>query len=135
APILFDAFARTGKSPAPLPRAPKGVLLGPAARLPLPLQQFRPGVAPHQRMEQALKIVFPPNGARLDLAAAAGRPEPIALKIAGGVAPVTVLANGVPVAQAAGRRTVFWSPDGPGFVRLTVTDSRGLADSIVVRVQ
>lgn len=135
APILFDAFARTGRTPAPLARAPTRVLLGPTAKLPLPLQQFRPGVAPHRGSEQVLKIVFPPNGARLDLGATSDRPEPIALKIAGGVAPVTVLANGVPVAQAAGRRLVFWSPDGPGFVRLTVTDARGLADSIVVRVQ
>ena len=28
APILFDAFARTGKLPAPLPKPPKGALDG-----------------------------------------------------------------------------------------------------------
>ena len=79
--------------------------------------------------------MFPPQGARLDLGLASGRPEPLALKIAGGVGPLTVLANGVPVARMGAKRTVFWSPDGPGFVRLTVTDSRGAAESVVVRLQ
>src|SRR6185437_3582077 len=42
APILFDAFARTGEMPAPLPHAPKGVLIAGNAALPLPLRRFRP---------------------------------------------------------------------------------------------
>src|SRR5262249_28242936 len=44
APILFDAFARTGKLPAPLPAAPKGALVAVAGKLPPPLQRFRAGV-------------------------------------------------------------------------------------------
>src|SRR5262249_3612151 len=43
APILFDAFARTGRVPAPLPAAPKGVLVAANSKLPPPLQRFRPG--------------------------------------------------------------------------------------------
>ena len=42
APILFDAFARTGKIPAALPKAPKGALIASNAKLPLPLRRFRP---------------------------------------------------------------------------------------------
>jgi penicillin-binding protein 1C len=42
APILFDAFARTGKLPAALPKPPKGVLVASNAKLPLPLRRFRP---------------------------------------------------------------------------------------------
>ena len=42
APILFDAFARTGKIPAPLLKAPKGVLVAGNAKLPPPLRRFRP---------------------------------------------------------------------------------------------
>ncbi len=42
APILFDAFARTGKIPAALPKAPQGVLIASNAKLPLPLRRFRP---------------------------------------------------------------------------------------------
>jgi hypothetical protein len=32
-------------------------------------------------------------------------------------------------------RTVFFTPDGPGFARLTVMDAKGAADSVVVRLQ
>jgi penicillin-binding protein 1C len=59
----------------------------------------------------------------------------VALKIGGGVEPLTVLVNGMPVASPAGKRVVFVDPDGPGFVRLTVMDANGLTDSVVVRVQ
>ena len=133
APILFDAFARSGKTIAPLPRAPKSAIFATNARLPLPLQRFRPGGLPSEGAEPPLRIMFPPNGARLELAA--GAPEPIALKIAGGSQPLTVLVNGVPIGPAADRRKVFFAPDGPGFVRLTVMDSKGAADSVVVRMQ
>ena len=65
--------------------------------------------------EPPLRIMFPPNGARLELASGGdGKPDPVALKIAGGVEPLTVLVNGVPVAAPAGRRTLFFEPDGPG---------------------
>jgi penicillin-binding protein 1C len=59
----------------------------------------------------------------------------VALKISGGVEPLTVLANGVPVKVLKGRRVVLYEPEGPGFVRLTVTDARGAADSVIVRLQ
>jgi penicillin-binding protein 1C len=134
APILFDAFARSGKVVAPLPHAPKGAIFATNARLPLPLQRYRPGGLPSESAEPPLKIMFPPNGARLELASV-GAPEPIALKIAGGSQPLTVLVNGVPIGPAADRRKVFFAPEGPGFVRLTVMDSKGAADSVVVRMQ
>jgi penicillin-binding protein 1C len=80
--------------------------------------------------------MFPPNGARLELARADdGKPDPVALKIAGGSGTVTVLVNGMPLASASGRRTVFFMPEGPGFVRLTVIDSAGATDSVAVRLQ
>ena len=81
--------------------------------------------------------MFPPNGARLELASAGdGRPEPIALKLSGGVGPLTVLVNGLPVEAPSGRRnTVFFEPEGPGFVRLTVIDATGSTDSVLVRLQ
>jgi penicillin-binding protein 1C len=48
---------------------------------------------------------------------------------------LTVLVNGQPLRTAAGRRTLFFEPEGPGFVRLTVMDARGATDSVVVRLQ
>ena len=136
APVLFDAFARLGKPLAPLAHAPRGALFSTHARLPLPLQRFRAGVLPSGDKGPPLRIMFPPHGARLELAAGeAGRPEPMALKFAGGVKPITVLVNGLPVAAAGDRRTMFVAPDGPGFVRLTIMDALGATDSVVVRLQ
>jgi penicillin-binding protein 1C len=136
APILFDAFARTGKLPVPLPPAPKGALIAATGKLPPPLQRFRPGTLAGEGSEPQLRIMFPPNGARLELASdASGKPDPIALKVTGGAGPLTVLVNGLPLEAAAGRRTLFFAPDGPGFVRLTVMDGRGATDSVVVRLQ
>ncbi len=136
APILFDAFARLGRMAAPLPHAPRGVLFASNAKLPPPLQRFRPGGLTGEPAEPPLKIMFPPNGARLEMASEAGaRPDAVALKVAGGLQPLTVLVNGVPVAAQAGKRTLFFEPDGPGFVRLTVMDARGATDSVVVRIQ
>jgi penicillin-binding protein 1C len=137
APILFDAFARTGKLPAALPKAPKGTLIASNARLPLPLRRFRPlGELIRTGSEQALHIQFPLNGSRID---AAGGVEAaysaLPVKVAGGVLPMTVLVNGVAAGELDGRRQRLVDPPGPGFVRLTVMDATGAADTVVVRIQ
>jgi penicillin-binding protein 1C len=133
APILFDAFARSGLAPAALPHSPKGAVFAATNKLPPPLQRFSPAVAPGEASEPP-RIMFPPDGARLERAA--GRaPDPVVLKIAGGHAPLTIMVNGVPLSARGGRRTLFFQPDGPGFVRLTVMDARGAADSVMVRVE
>jgi penicillin-binding protein 1C len=81
-----------------------------------------------------LRIVFPPDGARLDVSTTDGKPDPVALKVTGAIAPLTVLVNGVPV-RDEGRGALFFNPDGPGFSRVTVMDALGAADSVVVRVE
>jgi penicillin-binding protein 1C len=136
APILFDAFARRGRSPPPLAAAPKGVIFAATPKLPLPLQRFRPNGLPGEGGAPPLKILYPPDGARLELAADGdAKPGPLALKIAGGAQPLTVLVNGMPTPVQSGSRTLFFEPDGPGFLRLTVMDAKGAADSVMVRVQ
>ena len=80
------------------------------------------------------RIMFPPDGARLELPKSES-PNSIALKISGGRMPLTVLLNGVPVATQAGRRTMFFRPDGPGYARVTVMDPSGASDSVTVRLQ
>ncbi|MGE3529667.1 MAG: penicillin-binding protein 1C [Methyloceanibacter sp.] len=135
APILFDAFARIGATQPLLP-APKGVLIATTAKLPPPLQRFAPAAAAGERAAAKVRIVFPPNGASLELSGGEGEaPDPIAIKIAGGTPPLNVLLNGMPLPAKKSARTLFFAPDGPGFVRVTVTDATGAADSVVVRLQ
>jgi penicillin-binding protein 1C len=133
APILFDAFARLPTPPVSLPRAPSGVLLTTSAKLPPPLKHFQPGDRVGEA-ETKLRILFPPDGARLDLRAAEDGPTSVPLKVAGAVAPVTVLVNGVP-ASVQPRGTLFFQPQGPGFARVTVIDGSGAADSVMVRLE
>ncbi len=133
APILFDAFARIGGPVTPMPRPPAGVIVTSNAKLPPPLRQFQPGRLAGETTRPALHIIFPPDGARLDLSITDGKPDPVALKVSGAVAPLTVLVNGVPVANE-GRGSLFFNPEDPGFSRVTVMDASGAADSIVVRV-
>ena len=137
APILFDAFARTGKLAAPLPKPPKGTLIAATAKLPLPLRRFRPvGELVRNDNDRSPHIQFPLNGSRLDLAAD-GDPKtaPIAVKVAGGVLPITVMVNGLSAGQLDGRRQQLIAPPGPGFARLTVMDAMGAADTVVIRLQ
>jgi penicillin-binding protein 1C len=138
APILFDAFARTGRLPTALPAAPPGTLRAATTKLPPPLQRFQPDTLAGARAEPVLRIMFPPDGARLELSKnAEGKPEPIALKVAGGTGLLTVLVNGspLPVVASYGRGTLFFEPEGAGFVRLTVMDAQGAIDSVMVRLQ
>ena len=132
APILFDVLARLPNQLSSLPRAPSGVLLTTSAKLPPPLKFFQSGE--RGAGEAKLHILFPPDGARLDLTAAADeKPAPVPLKITGGIAPLTILVNGVP-ASAQTRGRLFFQPPGPGFARVTVIDGSGAADSVMVRL-
>jgi len=137
APILFDAFARTGKLPAPLPKAPKGALIASNAKLPLPLKRFRAmGELVRSGGEQALHIQFPLNGSRIDVDRSDGADlTPVPVRVAGGALPMTVLVNGRSVGEIDGRRQRLIDPPGPGFARLTVIDATGAADTVVVRIQ
>jgi penicillin-binding protein 1C len=137
APILFDAFARTGKLPAALPKAPKGALVASNAKLPLPLRRFRPvGELVRTGGEQAPHIQFPLNGSRIDVDRSAGAQfSAMPVKVAGGVLPMTMLVNGVSVGEIDGRRQRLVDPPGPGFARLTVIDATGAADTVVIRIQ
>jgi len=144
APILFAAFARSGRALTPLPPAPNGAVSASNAKLPPPLRRFRrPGSEAGDPTggDPPPRFMFPPDGARVELTADDdGATDPVALRVAGGVSPLTVFVNGVPLADTPPTdtregRTFLFKPDGPGFARLTVMDARGQADSVTVRLQ
>ena len=137
APILFDAFARTGKIPAALPKAPKGALVASNAKLPPPLRRFRPmGELVRANSDMAPRIQFPLNGSRIDVDRSGdGQSAAMPVKVAGGVLPMTVLINGASAGEIDSRRQRLVEPPGPGFTRLTVIDATGAADTVVIRIQ
>jgi penicillin-binding protein 1C len=139
APILFDAFARSGLAVTPLPRAPAGALRQARVDLPVTLRDFTPpGELPpvHGIPEPPPRIIFPPEGAHVELGPADGDPAtPLLLKLQGGRAPFRWLANGKPLPELARTRISRWMPDGDGYSTLTVIDAAGRAASVSVYVQ
>ncbi|HEV7334414.1 MAG TPA: penicillin-binding protein 1C [Bosea sp. (in: a-proteobacteria)] len=138
APILFDAFARIGHDPRPFLQPP-GVIAATSATLPPPLRHLRQDVPKTVAAlaTPGLKLAFPPEGARIDLAASSpegGRPQ-LGLKVAGGVAPFTWLVDGAPITGPVRRRETEWQPPGKGFVRISVVDAAGASESVSVRLQ
>ncbi|MGN6585479.1 MAG: penicillin-binding protein 1C [Rhizobiaceae bacterium] len=138
APILFQAFTRSGLPIVPLPQAPAGALRQARADLPITLQRFTaPGELPsvHAMTEPPPRIIFPPNGARVDLEADGDAHQPLVLKLQGGRAPFRWLANGKPLAGLSRKRVTDWTPDGGGSSTLTVIDAAGRAASVTVYIQ
>ena len=136
APILFDGFVRSGLKLEVLPPAPAGAVRIDAVDLPVALRRFTapnaglPQVGPY---EAALHIVYPPDGAHVDLGlATGGAVQPLMLKLQGGRAPFRLLANGVPVGEPLRARSGLWQAGGVGFSRLSVIDARGRSASINV---
>jgi penicillin-binding protein 1C len=78
--------------------------------------------------QAALRILFPPGNVDL----AFDPSSPIDLHAAGGSPPYRWLADGIPLQRRPG--DAVWTPSGPGFAHLTVTDREGQYASTDVRV-
>lgn len=139
APILFEAFARSGIAVTAFPRAPSGAVRLAQTELPASLRRFsttETGLVATGTRERAPQIVYPPEGAHVELGAKAGAEiMPLALKLQGGRAPFRWLANGRVLPEASRRRTLQWMPDGAGFSTLTVIDAAGRAASVRVFIE
>jgi penicillin-binding protein 1C len=143
APFVFDAFARIGIDPEPFAQ-PSGALVSTHKALPAPLRHIRQDVAKTQVLTtSALKIAFPPHGARLDLSSSGGGKRDdhntalpdILLKANGGTPPFLWLMNGRPVISGQTSRTASWKPEGLGFVDISIIDAKGVSDSVKVRLE
>ena len=139
APILFDAFARSGVVPVALPNPPAGALRLSQSDLPMSQRRFSTsenGLISASRREPAPQIVYPPEGARVDLSMGEkGKLMPLVLKLQGGRAPFRWLANGQPLEAVSRRRSSEWLPDGAGHATLTVIDADGHAASVRIFVE
>jgi penicillin-binding protein 1C len=138
APILFEAFARSGLKPVPFRTAPAGTSLIASADLPEGLRRFVPksaGLVPVRGTTAAPEIVYPPQGARIELAGASGGFAPLVLKLQGGKAPFRWIANGRPLEGLSRRRIASWQPDGKGYSKLTVIDAAGKATTVDILIQ
>ena len=120
APVLFQAFSRLKPSLDPQPAAPAATLLVSNAELPQPLRQFRSRSAAFLPSADAPAIAFPPDGAEVELL-----PDGLMVRVSGGKAPFTWLADGVPMELALRDRQAMLVLPGKGFVTLSVIDAEG----------
>lgn len=136
APILFEAFSKSGVGFTPLSPAPVGTMRLRQSELPVSLRRFTPYLSPlvsASVRESPPQILFPPEGARVELSNQPdGTTAPLALKMQGGRAPFIWLANGKPLDKASRKRSGLWQPDGAGYSTLTVIDAIGRAASVRV---
>jgi penicillin-binding protein 1C len=138
APILFEAFSRSGVPFTPHPPAPSGAVRLAQADLPIGQRRFAmtaSGLVRSSSREAAPQIVYPPEGAKVALGAKAGEISPLVLKLQGGRPPFRWLANGKPLTDLSRRRTSEWLPEGAGFSTLTVIDAAGRAATVRVFVE
>ncbi|WP_234837357.1 penicillin-binding protein 1C [Sinorhizobium medicae] len=139
APILFEGFVKAGIGTTPLPGPPAGAVRLAQADLPVSQRRFSinaNGLLAASAREPAPQIVFPPEGAHVELSVRGqAAMSPLTLKLQGGRAPFRWLANGRPLPEATRRRVSRWLPDGGGYSTLTVIDALGRAASVRVFVQ
>ncbi|MDH4442714.1 MAG: penicillin-binding protein 1C [Rhizobium sp.] len=139
APILFEAFAKSGLAGTALPHAPAGVSHLAANDLPTGLRRFSinpNGLISASAREKPPQIVYPPEGAQLELGRdAGGTPLPLVMKMQAGRAPFRWLVDGKPMTDSTRRRTGEWHPVGRGQATLTVIDADGRAASVNVFIR
>ncbi|MGD9914819.1 MAG: penicillin-binding protein 1C [Rhizobiaceae bacterium] len=141
APILYEGFARSGLPAIALRRAPAGSFRPSREQLPVTLARFSTDAdglvvaSARAATEPAPQIVFPPEGARIELGNSASEAPELVLKLQGGRAPFRWLANGKPLTDVVRKRTATWQPDGAGAATLTVIDAAGRAATVRVFVE
>ncbi|MGF9695004.1 penicillin-binding protein 1C [Rhizobium sp. 0TCS1.26] len=139
APVLFEAFSRSGVPLSAHPSPPPGAIRVAITDLPIGLRRFAMtsgGLVRSTSREPAPQIIYPPEGARVDLGARSGTElSPLVLKLQGGRAPFRWLANGRPLAELSRKRISEWRPDGAGYSTLTVIDAMGRAATVRVFIE
>lgn len=147
APALFRAFDLLPAETLPDPLAPRDAeAIATPRPIPRALRHFADHDAQHALARAAPpRIMFPPDGAELDLerdngsagATQVGIPRLGALQLqaSSGTPPYRWSVNGVPIAVPNDGMAAQWQPDGPGFARVTVTDAAGRRSSATIRVR
>ncbi|MEZ5798204.1 MAG: penicillin-binding protein 1C [Paracoccaceae bacterium] len=129
APVLFQAFNRLKPRLDPQPAAPPATLLVSNPQLPQPLQRFRSRTAVFEAAADAPAVAFPPDGAEVELLSSG-----LMVRVRGGKAPFTWMADGQPLLVATRDRETMLPLAGTGFVTLSVIDATGKSARATVRV-
>ena len=130
APVLFQAFARLKPTLDPQPAPPPDTLMLSNLQLPQPLRHFRSREAAFAPDATAPQVTFPPDGAEVELLR-----EGLMVRVSGGTAPFTWLANGTPIMGAEPDSSFLLPNLGLGFITLSVIDAEGRSAHTSVRLR
>jgi penicillin-binding protein 1C len=128
APLLFDAFARIGRTPLPPAAA-----WTPTAELPPPLQRYGARTAGARADRPEIRIAFPPAGSSVSLSQPDGTVAPLVARVLGRPADVWLL-NGRPLDLPQRRRSAE-IPVTPGHHTLTVVTADGASGRVEFTVE
>ncbi len=108
------------------------------ARHPPPLlRRIRAGDSEYRPLtlsdSEQLRLVFPTEGVVLERED--GSLAPLTFTASGGRRPLTWVINGRPLAVTETKRETSWTPEGPGFSRITVIDADGRSASAHFQLQ
>ena len=126
APLLFEAFSRLKDAPSPLAPAPRAALTVPNSSLPAPLRAFRTRGQHITSMTNQPEISYPPDGAEVAVDLAQGQ-DALVIKLRNGTPPFSWIVNGQVQQELSFERQKVWTLKEPGFVHVSVIDSRGLS--------
>ncbi|MCC7425647.1 MAG: penicillin-binding protein 1C [Alphaproteobacteria bacterium] len=129
APILFRLADLLPETPTAVALAtPRGTI-----ELPRPAGLARMAAGGARRGQpDALRLLFPANGSVVQQRAGG---QGLALRAEGGRRPFVWLVDGRPIESERHRRDASWTPEGPGFYRVTVIDATGAAAAAELRVR
>ena len=134
APLLFKIFDLLPPEPPHVSHRPREPV--DPTHLAPSLRHFQPLDAPPLMSGPAPpRIVYPPAGATIDVAQEEGKPLPIALEVSGGKPPYRWMVDGVPLPVPPIGAVMSWTPDGPGFARLSVMDADSRVASEQLRLE
>jgi penicillin-binding protein 1C len=136
APLLLTIFDQLSPEAAARPAPPKEAIVAQNTEdLPRGLRHFavnRAAGSGAREPAQPLEIAFPPQGATVALPESGGT---LSLRAEGGRGALFWVVDGAPLdrGKIEGRRAA-WTPQGPGYSRITVIDAEGKSASAMVKL-
>jgi len=141
APLMLRVFGLLpDEAPGPWEKPANVIDAADRDDLPPAMRRFavEPRLTPAEDLNPPPQIAYPPAGAIVEPPPPPLDPEEpagLALKVNGGSPPFRWIVNGQLLPPTPLLEQTYWEPDGEGFAKITVVDSEGRSQTVVVRIR